>query len=176
MNNKGKQVKILSGVSGSGKSTYAKQLQAMFHVQNPTFSVVVSADDFFMVDGEYRFNPAKLSEAHASCFRSFIEAMQEVHTHTYCDNSFVNLPNDLVIVDNTNTTTDEIAPYVLGALAFGYEPEIITITTANLYDLSVVAARNKHGVPSQSIMKQHERIIARELPKYWKAITVPYGL
>lgn len=48
---------ILRGVSGSGKST----LGAMIAPH------VISADDYFMKDGKYHFNPKKLGEAHAMC-------------------------------------------------------------------------------------------------------------
>lgn len=169
-----KQVKILSGISGGGKSTLAGNLIAGCHVQNPTFSAVVSADNFFMLNGEYVFQARLLGHAHADCFRKFIEAMQEVHDFTHTDGEVVHLPNNLIIVDNTGTTEAELSPYVLGASAFGYEPEVITI----MPDTSKVsvetfldscAKRNKHGVPLSVITAQYRRIASRRLPSYWKS-------
>lgn len=178
-----KQVKILSGVSGSGKSTLAKNLISECHVQNPTFSATVSADHYFMVDeighrgeldGTYKFESAKLGKAHAYCFRNFIEAMQKVHDFTHTDGEVVHLPNNLIIVDNTGTTEAEFSPYVLGASAFGYEPEMITI----MPDTSKVsvetflescAKRNAHGVPLSVVQTQYRRIASRRLPPYWKS-------
>ncbi len=181
-----KQVKILSGCSGSGKSTLCRSLQAACHVQNPTYSTIVSADDFFMVENQdddskppaYQFNASKLGEAHASCFKKFILAMQKVHTFTHTDGEVVHLPNNLIIVDNTNTTVAEIAPYVLAASAFGYEHEILTIVHPNDYKYrdsdrdwkyaQQCAARNTHGVNVHAILSQVKRIEKRELPPHWK--------
>ena len=167
-----RQVQILSGISGSGKSTFAKNLQAFCHVQNPTFSVVVSADDFFMGLNGYKFDASRLSDAHAYCFREFFRAMQEDHIFHHTDGEVVHLPNNLVIVDNTNTTVEEIAPYVLGAAAFGYKCEIVTVSVSNNDDLQKCIDRNAHKVPAKSIIAQQNRILARKLPPYWNARTV----
>ncbi len=146
-----KRVVVLSGCSGSGKSTVAKNLADKHYA-------VVSADDFFTLSGKYNFNPSHLGLAHASCFRRFIIAMQD--------------SVELIIVDNTSTTLDECSPYMLGAAAFGYESEIITVQVHPL-DLEKCAARNAHGVPLNVIRSQWGRIQNRKLPNYWKATTVP---
>jgi adenylate kinase len=52
-------VVVMSGVSGSGKSTYAEKLLEQSQ------GVKVSTDHFFMVGNEYKFDPSKLGEAHA---------------------------------------------------------------------------------------------------------------
>ena len=165
------EVKILSGVSGSGKSTLAKNIRAVTHqaATHPAFSVTVSADDFFMKDGKYLFDPSKLGEAHASCFRSFIEAMREIHTYQRRDGGMMDRRNDLIIVDNTNTTVEEIAPYVLGASAFGYECEIITIMLATDDDLQKCVVRNTHKIPASVIISQQSRLLKRKLPPWWNA-------
>lgn len=135
---------ILSGISGSGKSTYA---QATW----PN-AVVCSADHHFAIDGEYRFDPTKLGEAHAKCFRLFVES--------------VRLGSHAVVCDNTNTCVEEIAPYVLAATAYGYDPTIITFEC----DLSIAANRNVHNVPTSTIDRQRRNMLsmlARGLPPYW---------
>jgi len=62
---------ILSGVSGSGKSSYIKNYMS----DNPNVGVyVVSADHSFLgKDGTYKFDPSKLTKAHAQFFRHYIE-------------------------------------------------------------------------------------------------------
>ncbi len=140
------KVIILSGVSGSGKSTYIEKL-------NLDADYIVSADHYFMKDGEYKFDPTKLSEAHASCFRRFVRVLK------YCAL--------IVVVDNTNTTAVEIAPYVLGAQAFGWDVEIKTIRVEE-NGLEECARKNKHGVSLGTIQAQHERIMRRELMPWWK--------
>jgi predicted ABC-type ATPase len=150
-----KQVIILSGVSGSGKSTYAEKLLT------ETQGVKVSADHYFtQSDGNYHFDPAKLTEAHADCFRRFIGYLQDP------------MPWSCVVVDNTNTTVAEIAPYMLGALAFGYQPEIITLRVntraPNYQALDMVYRRNTHGVSENVVYSQHNRLSNRVLLPWWK--------
>jgi energy-coupling factor transporter ATP-binding protein EcfA2 len=135
------KVTILCGISGSGKSTLAKSLGG----------VVCSADDYFTLYGKYDFNPSKLPEAHAWCLRKFVSAVQ--------------LGLSDVVVDNTNTTVAEVAPYAALALAYGHELLIKII----LCNVDVAAARNVHGVPRAGIFKMAERIqgLAVSLPPWW---------
>ncbi len=151
-----KKVVIMSGVSGSGKTTYAQKLKN---------NCIVSADHFFLQDdGSYKFEPAKLGEAHAFCFRSFIEFIRG-----WSESS--------IVVDNTNTTTEEISPYMLGAVAFGYEAEIHTITMkGNVNELNMLTKRNTHGVPYRTIAQQHEKLCRRILQPWWKHIEIPIEL
>lgn len=80
------KVIILCGVSGSGKSTIAKEIGSGY---------VVSADDFFMASGEYKFDPTMLPAAHGQCLRDFVGCLQ--------------YGCDTIVVDNTNTTMMEVA-------------------------------------------------------------------
>ena len=150
------RVIVLSGISGSGKSTWAKGI-----ILPHGSTVVVSADDYFDGPDGYLFNPAKLGDAHAHCFGMFIAALEA--------------KVDLVIVDNTNTTSEEIAPYMLGASAYGYEAEIITMSVAlkigKVY-LDEFASRNIHGVSSNVVWNQLVRLQARKLLPWWKHTTV----
>lgn len=167
-----RQVKILSGVSGSGKSTLTLEFilsymsglgmtaEEMVSAPMPSATVsLCSADSFFEKDGVYTFDASKLSDAHGKCFRDFITALTS------------NV--ELVVVDNTNTTNEEIAPYMLGAQAYGYDAQIITLTpghTDNWVDYYVrCAERNKHGVGIETIKAQHLRITNRKLPPWWKS-------
>jgi predicted kinase len=140
-----KKVIVLRGLPGSGKTTYVR---ANF----PT-AFVVSADDYFVgADGVYRFNPAGIGEAHGSCFRRFIAALQG--------------STELVVVDNTATSIAEIAPYFLGAQAYGYDAEIITLRC----DPTIAASRNVHGVPASAVMKMAAALEAGTvgLMPWWK--------
>lgn len=145
-----KRVIVLSGVSGSGKSTFSEDESF-----NESHALVCSADLYFYdKEGNYNFDGAKLGEAHASCFRNFIDFLRDGY--------------EVMIVDNTNTTESEISPYMLGAAAFGYEAEIITFMCENEDDVKVCAARNSHGVPFDKVMAQHNRLSSRSLPPRWK--------
>jgi predicted ABC-type ATPase len=141
---------VLSGVSGNGKSTYAEKLL------QETQGVKVSADHFFMKNGVYNFDPYKLGSAHADCFRRFIGYIT----------SDCGLP-PCVVVDNTNTTVEEISPYMLASAAFCYSVEIRTIN-CDVGDIDTLVARNIHGVSRSAIIAQGRRIYTRKLPSYWK--------
>ena len=137
------KVVILCGVSGAGKSTRTQR-------EYPE-AFVYSADLFFMKDGEYKFDPKNLSEAHGTCLREFVDGLKDKQS--------------LIVVDNTNTSVAEIAPYAALALAYGYELEIEILKV----DAEVAAARNQHGVPKATIVKMAERInnLKNELPSWW---------
>jgi predicted kinase len=147
------KVKILCGVSGSGKSTYIKN-----HFPDAD---VCSADHFFLTDeGDYLFDPRKLPQAHAKCLRDFVYL---VSTTPHGDR----VP---VVVDNTNTTVGEVAPYAALALAYGHDLEIIIVQA----EPGMAHSRNTHGVPVQGVMGQHNRLVklADQLPPWWPVTKV----
>lgn len=138
-----KQVVILRGVPGAGKSTLvAREFPGC---------TVVSADHHFMVGGEYRFNPAELPAAHRACWLAFLAAMQS--------------GAETIVVDNTSTSVAEVSPYVLPAEAHGYSVKIITL----LCPPSVAAERNVHGVPPVAVgaMDARLRDSIAALPPWW---------
>lgn len=143
---------VLVGVSGSGKSTYARKLVYL----NEGQGIILSTDDFFMEDGKYCFDPAKLGLAHSQNLFRFIEC---------CRNEY-----PLVICDNTNTRMAELAPYVAVAEAYGYSTEIHILQR----DLDMAIIQNKHGVPRNTIIAMQERINSLELPPWWKSTIVSW--
>jgi predicted kinase len=148
-----KKITVLRGQPGSGKSTWAKQ--------NRPHIPVCSADHFFCGDGEnpheYRFDFRKLGEAHGACLQKFIKL-----TSLGCD----------VVVDNTNTTAVEMAPYVAWGLALGFEVEIIRLECSS----DIAAARNIHGVPAGSVYRMKTTLDSEVLPPFWpKEVVVKTG-
>ena len=135
-----KQVIVMRALPGAGKSTRISRDFPEAHV--------VSSDHFFMQDGVYVYDPTKIGDAHANCFWKFIKELESGY-HT-------------IIVDNTNTREAEIAPYMLGAAAFGYKAKVVTIQC----DPKVAAARNVHGVPEATVLKMAEAL-AKPLPPWW---------
>ena len=147
------RVVILSGISGSGKSTIAAALAA-----NPENGKVwvCSADDHFMKDGVYTFDFRKLGDAHAGCMFKYADLMHE-------EKMGVGSTVDTLIVDNTNTSAIEIAPYVALAAAYGVKVELVTV----LIDPVKAAKRNTHGVPEAGCKRMDAAIRSRELPPFW---------
>jgi predicted kinase len=135
------KVKILRGLPGSGKSTYAKTLSN---------AIVCSADDYHMVDGEYKFNPANVSKAHQDCLRAFVEECQS--------DDF-----DYLVVDNTNTTALEIAPYFRIAEAYGLDIEILEFECS----ITTSVERNVHGVPRHVIERMDRNLRQKRPSAFW---------
>jgi tRNA uridine 5-carbamoylmethylation protein Kti12 len=143
------RVIIMQGASGSGKSTHVQELMIQIFRDTGITARVCSADHFFMDGSEYKFDPTKLGEAHASCMRKFTQELVAE------DNSKV------LIVDNTNTSKVEMAPYVAVAAAYGATVEIVRCVAP----ADVCASRNAHGVPAKACKAMVDRL---EKPaKFW---------
>jgi predicted kinase len=141
-------VVVMRGVSGSGKSTYIKN--------NYPGAIVCSADDYFVQNGSYQFDAAKLPQAHGACLRKFVDVLA-VNAN--------NVLHPTVVVDNTNCGVDEVAPYAALASAYGYELRVVTL----LVDPSVAHSRNVHGVKLETVQNQYKRLYAgtRAMPDRW---------
>jgi NEDD4-binding protein 2 len=126
---------IMRGVSGSGKSTRARELGRG--------GAVLSSDDFF--GPNYDFDQDRVPEAHAWNQQRVTEAMQAGISP--------------IVVDNTNTQAWEMKPYAELAQGFGYQVRIEEPTSdwwkkfrpsmseAEKDALArELASKNKHGV------------------------------
>lgn len=146
------KVYILRGIPGAGKTTFTKGLETV-----KPFGVC-SADAYFMRGGEYKFDPSKLGEAHGACLRRFTDLLMTPH----CGSD--------VVVDNTNTSNLECAPYVALAQALGAEVEFVVFGV----DPATCAARNVHGVPEHAVQRMHDTLVreVENLPYHWREIPV----
>lgn len=135
-----KKVYIMRGASSSGKSTWVKN--------NLRNALVISADNYFMINGVYTFDPRKLSENHNKCLIDYLDALQ--------DNV------ELIVVDNTNTKVFEVAPYYRLAEAFGYAAEIVWVVSTPEYCKS----HNPHGTPENIIDQMFSGV--EPIPHWWK--------
>lgn len=119
---------ILRGISGAGKTTLARQIGGP----------VVEADDAFVGPDGYLFDPRRLTEAHAGCFRRWCG---------YLASAAERRAPVVAIVANTAITAEEVSPYVLAAQAWGVAPLIVRLSASP----SVAASRSTHGVSRRRI-------------------------
>lgn len=127
---------VMRGLPGSGKSTLARSFVG-------PDGVVYSTDDFFMVDGVYKHDVAKLGEYHAANQKRTEEAARAGITP--------------IVVDNTITQKWEAKPYVEIAKKYGYRVTFVEPETSWAKDADELERRNTHGVPRQIIDKMLER-------------------
>lgn len=147
------QVLIMQGISGSGKSTLALNLKQEAEDEGRN-CWIVSADHFLETrDGGYQFDPKLLPEAHAECLKGFIRALQDWRL-------------DLLIVDNTNTRLEEVAPYYAVAEAYGHDVRIMRVEC----DVEAAKRRNKHNVPTSTIRRMWWSLNQIEWPARWNVI------
>jgi predicted kinase len=143
---------IMRGVSGTGKTTRARELLKHCALAGNE-GVILSSDDYFgETPEEYaaNFSPLKLADAHRQNQNSCRHYMDRGVTP--------------IIIDNTNTEAWEIKPYVLMANECGYDVHFVEPDTqANRqvnslsHDIHQLAkrlqARQVHNVPL-SVIKQ----------------------
>jgi len=142
---------IVKGLPGSGKSTLAKELA------EKTGATIYSTDDFWYLlgNGEYAYDPAMAGAAHLWNQKRVKAALAR---------------GESVIVDNTNLTRQQRAPYLDMINEFGFDGdvEIVEPTTpwwlAMRDDLkkideiarrwaSILADKTIHGVPEEVIAR-----------------------
>ena len=115
-----KELILLRGLPGSGKSTLAKT------IGGPVFE----ADNYFMFDGVYKFNPSLLEVAHNECRDRTQIAMADGH--------------EKIIVSNTFTQEWEMEVYYELAEKYGYR--VFSIIVENRH-----GGVNEHGVPDDKL-------------------------
>jgi predicted kinase len=119
---------ILRGLPGSGKSTFANMMWPE--------AIICEADQYHYLDGEYRFNPTKIKEAHQWC--------QTIARH------LMNNGKPQVVVSNTSTTEKEMQSYLDMANEFGYR--VVSLIVENRHGNSSV-----HNVPQETLKKMQDR-------------------
>lgn len=122
---------LLRGLPGSGKSTLAKMLvgdKDYCHKE---------ADMFFVDrDGNYKFEPSKIKEAHQWCKDEIEFAMKHEHSP--------------VVVSNTFTQEWEMDDYFLLAEKYGYLVNSLIVENRH-------GGVNEHGVPEEKLQQMRNR-------------------
>ena len=139
---------LMRGVSGSGKSTLAEKICA-----EQSSAVIVSTDDYFIVEGQYRFDPKKLGEYHAANVNRTETFMVEK-----CP---------CIIIDNTNCRAWEMKPYVELANAHGYTVQIVEPEPVSFDEL--MARQAQRADQNKSLPAE---VVQRMLSLYENNVTV----
>jgi len=153
---KGRVLILMRSPSCAGKSTLAQELGKG--------GVVFSTDDFFMKDGEYKFNPNLIGIFHKWNFNRTKQAMDKSISP--------------IVVDNTNTTLKEILPYLDAARNHGYEvkyaypdwhPDLKTPEGKWNYDFIIQQQRNKNRIDINK--KVPEEVVKRQIGRFEYQLT-----
>ena len=122
-----KELFLLRGLPGSGKSTVAKSISEVHY----------EADMYFVdADGNYNFNPTLLKDAHNWCQLMTRLAME--------------YQTPRIVVSNTFTQEWEMNAYHELAEAYGYT--VFSLIVENRHE-----GVNAHGVPEESLSRMKER-------------------
>lgn len=117
---------LIRGLPGSGKTTLANDYLSKGYRH-------FEADQFFMVDGEYRFAKERLPDAHAWCLSQAREALDA---------------DEFVCVANVFATEDEIKPYI----DLGVDYKLVEAT---------YAGRSIHKVPVATLRSMKAEWVSR---------------
>jgi predicted kinase len=127
-----KTLYLIRGVSGAGKSTFARSLQ-----ESGVVDWVFEADNYFVdrLTGQYHFDPKSLQAAHTECQRQTID---------WLSNGFN------VAVSNTSTTEAEVETY--RKIAEDCNARFVSLVVESRHD-----GKNIHGVPPEKVEQMRKR-------------------
>ena len=133
-----KTLYLMQGIPASGKTTVARAVAGAFG-----YSRTYSTDDFW--GSNYDFKPELLGQAHDWNQANVIQAMIQGVL--------------VIVVDNTNLSVKDMAPYCEMAAQFGYAVQLITVECP----LEIAIWRNSQRrasrqVPEETIRKMYDRL------------------
>ena len=131
---------LLRGVSGSGKTTVAQLF---------TDAILISTDDYFMVNGRYQFDANSLVVNHQKCQDEVESVMQGVKTSDGFLDDMVTV-TCTIVVHNTFTQKWEMDAYYKLAETYGFT--VHTLIVENRH-----CSQSTHDVPLDLIEKQRDR-------------------
>jgi len=131
---------LLRGVSGAGKSTVAELF---------TDAVIISTDDYFLVNGIYSFDANSLIENHIKCQNAVEDVMKAAHDLIFESLTPGPLKNTIV-VHNTFTKEWEMEAYFV--LADKYKYTVHTLVVENRH-----GSESIHDVPQDKVDAQRRR-------------------
>lgn len=129
-----KNLILLRGLPGAGKSSFAKTMWSEY--------VVCEADDYFVENGEYKFNARDLPKAHNWCKFRVEVFMKDNQTNPQF------YPN--IVVSNTFTQEWEFRDYYKLAEQYGYR--VYSLIVENRH-----GGKSVHNVPEETVVSMRNR-------------------
>ena len=126
-----KELYLLRGIPGAGKSTLAKSIGGI-HME---------ADQYFVEDGKYNFDATQLKNAHNYC-------QSQTKAWMRTDSEQVNALK--IVVSNTFTQEWEMEAYYEMAKEYGYT--VYSLIVENRH-----GGKSEHNVPKASLDKMENR-------------------
>jgi predicted kinase len=130
----GKNLYIVRGLPGSGKSTFARSIAKPYQI--------FEADQYFMKRGKYNFDVTKLKDAHDDCKQRVARRMRE--------NLFNSIFFTNIVVSNTFTQDWEMRFYRNVAKRYGYKVHTIIVENRHY-------GKNVHSVPQDKLQAMEDR-------------------
>ena len=130
----GKNLYIVRGLPGSGKSTFARSIAKPYQI--------FEADQYFMKRGKYTFEMSKLKDAHDDCKQRVARRMRE--------NLFNSIFFNNIVVSNTFTQDWEMKYYRSIGKRYGYKVHTIIVENRHY-------GTNIHGVPEDKLQVMEDR-------------------
>ncbi len=126
-----KQLRVLRGLPGSGKSFLANQMREQ------EGALVFSNDELMTVNNVYYWEENKAAKAHHRNQELVAQAMRQ--------------DKPLLVLDNCNLKPYHVAPYIRLAFHYGYDWKLIMVNTPWAFDMDELERRNEHGVEKDVI-------------------------
>jgi predicted ABC-type ATPase len=135
-----KEVLLVKGAPGSGKTTFANFIAGIASIAFPLYRgvVICEADQYFEITNK-KFHYSLLGEAHEFCRNKFAQAIK--------DNAAI------IIVSNTSTRESETTFYIDLAKEKGYRVTSLIMENIN-------GTKNIHNVPEKTLTDQKARLLA----------------
>ena len=127
-----KQMIIMQGVAGSGKSEIAKMFEEYL-------GALVCSNNDHMVDeeGNYCFDPSRLKEVADKCYHHAVMAVKQEF--------------QFIVIDNTNCMYREAEQYIKLGMENGYRIQVVRTERSS----SECISENIHNVPEHTILRRH---------------------
>jgi len=152
---------IMRGLPCAGKTHTA--LTISDYADDACEVVRVSADEYFYDEnGGYHFDSGKLPQAHGECFRKAV---------SWATTTVLPTRSRLIVVDNTNISAWEIAPYMALAQAYAIPAYILTVDCGQEKRMKRNAARPlDRRVPEVILANMAMRMFEERLPPFWENV------